>query len=1270
MNNNEREVQQQSSRLQELVEHAPGVTKDRVEYVNRLLEDGTIKTPEEFLSFFGGNESVAKRDYTAFLGGHGGGGRVRDIMNSLENDETKETTNPTENISVANDDNRAEIARIDDMIAEAAQRITDYAPTVEEKNSSSQDEKTEEDQNFFESLNADNRTRVFQNSGAPTGENDSALAEATNEEFQAYQRRNGLGAPTGANDSALAEATDEEFQAYQRRNGVNSLEEENSKTYQKTRKTSGDTTAMDNANSDEKQRTPLNINTNQTNTEVNQTGVINQNGGINFTRIGNLNIDSDSDINIQELENSDPRNVEYQRIWDAANAEYEAAQARVQASIDEMQRIFDEERRIRTEEGPFSTVEELDNFTAEYMRQKVEEDERLTNARSAVKIAENKLRAAERRMHDYALAKEEAAKLGIPVEEYEKIRKTAAKKDVLQRVYDERGMGEVTRRTREGKEQADLTTEEIINLLAEKIRSGTAVSYNQDGTKVSQNGLFNQNGGINIIVIDTVNINYGQGKPIKLEGARSTTMSSRERDNVKVKVEARPRIVPRNGNEPKKTNPGPGPRDMMMDANINVNTNQTNTNVNQNGISNQNGGINIANIGDVSITDNSHLTSSDGSSADALSNNDEISYGFNEDGRYRLKKEDIIQDDLSPSGKNSHDDNKSKKNDGDGKDRITDRKQQTPVRNKRGLLTIMDGLTSGLELGKKDGKRYRASNIKVVKGFSDELHSGNYLYNIVHAVPAIVKLPINLLRKTSGKLILGKEAKRNIAQLQERINNLNEEDLMTIYEEYRGNRVIQERFPTILNTLLEDRIQKFALEKVTCLNTQLEVRYQSAFSAIRQLEAIDAQLANPSLDNATRNRLTSARTSVFNGQAGNIAEIRKAYIEANGWLSGGAHGFSEDMKAATTKLSCIGKRFAKDHDLDGELLHRQAQLEQLEMRALAAGDNETALRVFVESEKLLSDNTEINGSLFGKRSTGKKYYSPLVEQLDYRDDPFLRDLFTTIAVTSAAISATKALEQANNGGLTSEQTAAIQRNEAMMQQVNQYGKQIADSRGVIMKGMEAQNMQDVLNASNEVERATLDTTNWGLGTSAYRAADDAGHAFYNDLYSSTEGAINAITSKYAQGVITQSEAMDLMAELSANSQATLQSVTKECLEILKPYAATHPQFDLTGVQNAMEYMVQNPTAIAEMNQAMVDATAIGDTLSQMQLEHIGALQSIPSNVQNYFLTCASSAALAANVANAAQGARKHKYGNNVTDMVNEYSESVQAASQSTNTRGR
>ena len=180
-------------------------------------------------------------------------------------------------------------------------------------------------------------------------------------------------------------------------------------------------------------------------------------------------------------------------------------------------------------------------------------------------------------------------------------------------------------------------------------------------------------------------------------------------------------------------------------------------------------------------------------------------------------------------------------------------------------------------------------------------------------------------------------------------------------------------------------MQKFALENVTRINDELEERYSMSFDAISKLEEIDSALSDPEITDERRSELQSHRAEVLEGQASNIEAIRAGYVEANSWLSGGINGFSEDIKATTAKLSVVGRIFGKDHKLDTKLLHQQALLEQKENEAIAAGDDEAALRAFVESEMLLNDNTEISEGLFGRRSVGKKHYSPLVEQLDDRD---------------------------------------------------------------------------------------------------------------------------------------------------------------------------------------------------------------------------------------------------------------------------------------------
>lgn len=603
-------------------------------------------------------------------------------------------------------------------------------------------------------------------------------------------------------------------------------------------------------------------------------------------------------------------------------------------------------------------------------------------------------------------------------------------------------------------------------------------------------------------------------------------------------------------------------------------------------------------------------------------------------------------------------------------------KKKEPEKPKKGLITIIEELTDGLEITKKDGKRYRASNIKVAENFKNELRSGNFLYNVAHVAPALLKVPVQFVRKMVGNIAYRKSARERMEILKERIAKLPEEDLMTIYNEYRAGRVNQERFPSALNTLLDERMQQFTMEKVSNINTALEAQYNSVFGAIQQLQAIDEKLANTKLSNEERNKLTSYRQKLLKGRAKQIQSIRNNYIEANQWLSGGAHGFSEDMKAAATKLSCVGKRFAKDHDLDLALLKKEAALERAEKKAIADGNDEMALRTFIQAESLLSANTEIKHSIFGKRSTGKKYYSPLAEQLDYRDDPFIKDLFTTIAIAGSAISAVNALKvhgQQSENILQQQQAEATRVNNANDQtiaSVHQAGADIVGKRETMLEGMKAQSQQDVLNATNEIERGVLDKTDWGLGTSQYRSFDNQGHEFFNEFYNNTESSLQNIGSQYATGQITQQQAMEMVNQVCQTTQGTLNTVTTECLKIAQDYAQTHPQFDLTAVTEAMNYITQHPNAITDMNQAMVDVTNIGEQLTGLTVEHVQAIQSLPSDLQTTLLGAATAGALAYKVSTTMNGNEKRgKYGNEVTNMVSDYV-NQQSASVEENSKNR
>ena len=611
---------------------------------------------------------------------------------------------------------------------------------------------------------------------------------------------------------------------------------------------------------------------------------------------------------------------------------------------------------------------------------------------------------------------------------------------------------------------------------------------------------------------------------------------------------------------------------------------------------------------------------------------------------------------------------------------IPEPNKEAEEKSPRGFYTIINELTEGLNVQAKTGKRYKVSNIKVSKEFKEELKSGNYLYNIVHLVPAIIKVPIKLIRKAFNRFRYSYAEHKTVATLKERISNLNEDDLKIIWDEYRGTKVIGERYPDILNILLNERMQRYAMEKVTSLNSSMEAKYKELFDAKQTVDKCNEILskANAEGNKELVKQVIETRENALNGKAEMIKKLREEYKEANQWLSGGAHGFEEDIKAATTRLSIVGKRFAKERNLDPEITKRQAEIEQQEMNAIRNNDDESALNAFIENEVLLSSNTEFERSIFGNRSSGAKYYEPIIVKSDYRDDPFIRDLFTTVATTGAVISTISAINV--HGSQADEMLKAHQNevsqananNDAIIDNVNEQGAKLVDNSNDFAEGMQAQAEDNVVNYTNTMERQTLDQTSWQVGSSSYRAADDAAHEAYNSMADSVQSRISDVASQYSSGIISKEATLDMLKDISNETQQNLADLYASYLPTLKEYAASHPQFDLHGVEEAMGFVTSHPGAIAKMNEGMVESVQIGENLQALSAEHIQAINSLPSDLRTtLFADGAAAVALAYTVArdmdkNVASG----KYGNEVTNMVSEYIANKESANTETNTSSK
>lgn len=589
------------------------------------------------------------------------------------------------------------------------------------------------------------------------------------------------------------------------------------------------------------------------------------------------------------------------------------------------------------------------------------------------------------------------------------------------------------------------------------------------------------------------------------------------------------------------------------------------------------------------------------------------------------------------------------------------------------LQQIMYELQKGLEIKAKSGKRYQATNVKVGKNFKNELKAGNVWYNVVHFAPTLLKSAIASINKVYSKFQLWRtEQTHTMDVLKDRIDNLSDADLKVIWEEYRGTQVNQDSFTSALNTMLNERVQRFAKEQVTQINNQIATGYNQIFGDYQAIQGINEALGQEGISAADKDRLQTQKQALLAGKAEQIGNIRKLYIQGNNYYSGGAHGFSEDMKAAGTNLSKVGKRFAIKHDYDDELQERKAKLEMLEANAINNGNDEKALEAFIQYEGLKSDETQIGRGLRGlgtQRSEGKMYYSPLVGEMDYRDDPFIRDVFTTVAAVGAAVSAANAIHTHVNEAnkvLDAEQAKAAQvngTNQQTMDQVHQTGQDIAGHRDTFEKGMEAQANSDAINTLNTGERhaydeeAVINGTGHGGYGSIYREIDEKAHHTAQEMYNNYQQQIQETAAKYSQGLLSEGEVTKAFADMAAQTNQTLNGIVQESLPYFQKYMETHPQFELAEVGKAMDYLVQNPEAIPQMYQGMVDVTNMGESLAGLSVEQVEALQSLPSDMQTTLLGAVSSAALAYNCARSTSKNRssaKSEQEQQIIDMVSEY----------------
>ena len=312
-----------------------------------------------------------------------------------------------------------------------------------------------------------------------------------------------------------------------------------------------------------------------------------------------------------------------------------------------------------------------------------------------------------------------------------------------------------------------------------------------------------------------------------------------------------------------------------------------------------------------------------------------------------------------------------------------------PTNNKVNHLMVIDKLKEGLNTKPVENRKI-ATNLEVNKEFKEELHNKENLYNVIHVVPKVEKVPSQVVRKLSTNIINRESAKDKLKVVKERLDNLNERELMVLYRQY-GKHNESERFNTGINLLIQERITKFVNDKEKEISRELDNKYLEVLNCVKELDSINILEHDKNISKEEKEELERYKNNLIHGKANTVNRIRKDYEDAKVLFSNGS----------TTINNNIRNRFLKNHDLDVDVLDKENKIKRAELQAIKDGNDEMALRCFVEREKLLSKNINKETGINTNRTSNKNYYSPLAERLDYKNDSIIREIYKTIVQTSA-----------------------------------------------------------------------------------------------------------------------------------------------------------------------------------------------------------------------------------------------------------------------------
>ena len=170
-----------------------------------------------------------------------------------------------------------------------------------------------------------------------------------------------------------------------------------------------------------------------------------------------------------------------------------------------------------------------------------------------------------------------------------------------------------------------------------------------------------------------------------------------------------------------------------------------------------------------------------------------------------------------------------------------------------------------------------------------------------------------------------------------------------------------------INGLILNRLKDYTSSVLEVLNQNIKQSYANLFVVLGQVKELEKKENKTAEEKQNRDELMQQAATYVR----NILELRK---EADNYLAGGIEGLEKDYEIVAKKYPYLGLSFAKTKDFDNKLQKVLAEHGRKLKEGLANDNPEEIVNNFVQLEANYHYNTKVSKSVFGKRSTGTKYY--------------------------------------------------------------------------------------------------------------------------------------------------------------------------------------------------------------------------------------------------------------------------------------------------------